>query len=40
VTCGQGSALRVTQLQIEGLRAMSPSAVISRLRVQRGSRFA
>jgi methionyl-tRNA formyltransferase len=39
VACGGQTTLRLTQLQIEGLRAMSPSAVITRLRVERGARF-
>ena len=39
VACGEGTSLRLTQLQIEGQRPMSPSAVISRLRLHSGARF-
>ena len=39
VACGSGTALRLTQLQLEGLRPMSPSALISRLRVARGTKL-
>jgi len=39
VACGKGSSLRLTQLQLEGQRPMSPSALVSRLRLRTGARF-
>jgi methionyl-tRNA formyltransferase len=39
VACGKGSALRLTQVQLDDLRAMSPSALVTRLRLSRGARF-
>ncbi len=39
VACGENTALRVTQLHLEGQRPMSPSAFVSRHRLSAGSRF-
>jgi methionyl-tRNA formyltransferase len=39
VACGGGTALRLTQVQLDDLRPMSPSALVSRLRLARGARF-
>jgi methionyl-tRNA formyltransferase len=38
VACGKGSSLRLTQVQLDDLRAMSPSARVTRLRLSRGAR--
>lgn len=39
VACGENTTLRVTQLHLEGQRSMSPSAFISRHRLNAGARF-
>ncbi len=39
VACSGGSALRLTQVQLEDMRPMSPTALISRLRLRKGTRL-
>jgi methionyl-tRNA formyltransferase len=39
VACGKESSLRLTQVQLDDLRPMSPSALVNRLRLTRGARF-
>jgi methionyl-tRNA formyltransferase len=39
VACGKESSLRLTQVQLDDLRPMSPSALVTRLRLSRGARF-